>query len=323
VGDVRGGHAEHPHSRFTSRVERVDPGLVARLRANLAFVAFLPFPTSLVGEHEGNPLSGVVFALALVAVSGTETLVFVHARRAGLLRDPLDRQFRSQSVASLQPCVMLSSRSRSRSCTRRSCSSVGWSSPCCSAPSSDASSRSRRRFADSPSQANFDELVVRTQAQMVYISVVVQAFDDLVNEVRPKLRRALVAAYGLDRGEEAAAEAMAWAWEHRVRLGSMTNPLGYLYRVGQTRSRSRRAHPAMFPTPGDLGLHHVEPALVPALQELSDRQRVCVALVVGHQWTYDEAAELLGISRSSVQSHVDRGLEHLRTRLGVTTDVEP
>jgi DNA-directed RNA polymerase specialized sigma24 family protein len=34
-------------------------------------------------------------------------------------------------------------------------------------------------------------------------------------------------------------------------------------------------------------------------------------------WTHTETAELLGLSTSSVQRHVERGLKKLRTRLGV------
>jgi len=147
-------------------------------------------------------------------------------------------------------------------------------------------------------------------------------FEDLVAAARPRLRRALVAAYGPERGEEAVAEAMAWAWEHRDRLEGMANPAGYLYRVGQSRSRPRRQRPEMFPAPVALGLPDIEPELAAALVELTERQRVCVALVVGHRYTNDEVAELLGISKSSVRRHVERALGHLRDRLGVTDDVQ-
>ena len=47
------------------------------------------------------------------------------------------------------------------------------------------------------------------------------------------LRRALVARHGLERGCEAAAEAIAWASEHREELAEMDNPLGYVYRVSR------------------------------------------------------------------------------------------
>jgi DNA-directed RNA polymerase specialized sigma24 family protein len=41
-------------------------------------------------------------------------------------------------------------------------------------------------------------------------------------------------------------------------------------------------------------------------------------LVEGFEWTHREAAEVLGISASSVQTHLERGLAQLRRSLGVT-----
>jgi RNA polymerase sigma-70 factor (ECF subfamily) len=65
-------------------------------------------------------------------------------------------------------------------------------------------------------------------------------FSDFFADAEPRLRRALIAAYGAERGREAAAEALAYGWEHWSRVRRMGNPLGYLYRVGQSRSRPRK-----------------------------------------------------------------------------------
>ncbi len=62
-------------------------------------------------------------------------------------------------------------------------------------------------------------------------------FEDRLAEIESRPRRAFVARSGVAVGLDVAAETMAWAWEHRVELDAMTNPLGYLYRVGQGRSR--------------------------------------------------------------------------------------
>ncbi|MCH6553101.1 MAG: hypothetical protein IH793_02925 [Acidobacteria bacterium] len=40
---------------------------------------------------------------------------------------------------------------------------------------------------------------------------------------------------------------------------------------------------------------------------LSARQRTSVVLVHGYGWSYQEVGDMLGIARSSVQQHVDRG----------------
>lgn len=122
-----------------------------------------------------------------------------------------------------------------------------------------------------------------------------RTFDALIGEVKPRLARAFTAAYGTERGQEALAEAMSWAAGHPGRLLEMKNPAGYLYRVGQSRSRDRRTRVPVFPAPASVGLPEVEPRLPAALAALSQRQRVCVVLVVVEEWTYQEVAELLDV----------------------------
>jgi DNA-directed RNA polymerase specialized sigma24 family protein len=145
----------------------------------------------------------------------------------------------------------------------------------------------------------------------------VDAVTELLGEVRIRLARAFVLAYGTDRGQEALAEALAWAWEHPERTLALDNPVAYLFAVGRSRTRPRRR--VVLPAPADLGLPHIEPQLISALASLTERQRVCVALVVGGQWTHTETAELLGITKASVQVHIERGMAHLRAQLGVNT----
>ncbi|MCP3856296.1 MAG: RNA polymerase sigma factor [Actinomycetia bacterium] len=60
-----------------------------------------------------------------------------------------------------------------------------------------------------------------------------------------------------------------------------------------------------------------EPQLEPALDLLSENQRVAVVLRHSFEWTYDEIAELLDISVSTVRNHLNRGLEKLRQSLEV------
>jgi hypothetical protein len=49
----------------------------------------------------------------------------------------------------------------------------------------------------------------------------------LVEAIEPRLAR----AYGPGRSEEALAEAIACAWEHRSEVLAMENPAGFLYRM--------------------------------------------------------------------------------------------
>src|SRR6185437_624392 len=66
------------------------------------------------------------------------------------------------------------------------------------------------------------------------------AFERFVEEAGPRLGRALAALYGFEDGRDATAEALAYAWENWSRLQHIANLPGYLFRVGQTRSRRRR-----------------------------------------------------------------------------------
>ncbi|MEW6154418.1 MAG: sigma factor-like helix-turn-helix DNA-binding protein [Actinomycetota bacterium] len=138
-------------------------------------------------------------------------------------------------------------------------------------------------------------------------------FEAFFVDVEPRLRRALVARYGPEDAADAVAEALTWAWAHWHRMRVMENAVGYLYRVAQSAHRERRQ--------GFLALlaaedgPHVEPGLLPALIALPDRQRTAVWLVVASHFTQKEAAEAMGVSRSAVATHVERGLNALRSGL--------
>jgi DNA-directed RNA polymerase specialized sigma24 family protein len=139
-------------------------------------------------------------------------------------------------------------------------------------------------------------------------------FTAFVTEQEGRLRRALVAAYGGERGREATAEALAYAWEHWERISQMDNAPGYLFRVGQSRTRWRRSALTFAPLASEPP--SFEPGLIPALKSLSVRQRTAVVLVHGFGWTLKEVAELTGTSVTTIQNHLERGLSHLRRTLG-------
>ncbi len=146
-------------------------------------------------------------------------------------------------------------------------------------------------------------------------------FAAFVDEVEPRLRRAFGLLRGPEVGRDATAEALAWAWEHWETVRDMDNPAGYLYRVGASRTRQRPMRLAELRS--NTTEHGYEPRLVPALTRLSERQRQAVVLVHGCGWTHQEVADALEISRSSVGTHVERALSHLRTELGVDDHAKP
>jgi len=141
-------------------------------------------------------------------------------------------------------------------------------------------------------------------------------FEAFFDAVEPQLRRAHFAVFGLERGPEATAEAFAWAWETWPRARELESPVGYLFRVGQSRTRGRRFRPVFTPATVDDPL--VEPKLGAALVELSESQRAAVVLVHGFGWTLREVAGLRGVKVTSVQTHLERGLRRLRAALEVT-----
>ena len=142
-----------------------------------------------------------------------------------------------------------------------------------------------------------------------------RVFRAFVERVEPGLRRALVASFGYERGGEAVAEALAYAWQHRDHVQTIENPIAYLYRVGQSKTRGRRVR-ATYDLPVDPEPLY-EPGLAAAMSSLAEKQRIAVFLVHGLGWTHSEVAELMGVIRTTVQKHLDRGLARLRRMLAV------
>ena len=141
-------------------------------------------------------------------------------------------------------------------------------------------------------------------------------FTRFFEDAEPRLRIALSARLGQERGREAAAEALSYAWENWDRVSTMDNAVGYLYRVGQSKSRvPMRRHLWAIP---DVDYPDFEPELPRALDRLSKNQRVSVVLVHGFGWSHGEVAELLGCAPPTVATHVRRALERLQRALEVT-----
>ena len=144
-------------------------------------------------------------------------------------------------------------------------------------------------------------------------------FVEFVRSTEPRLREALSATLGSDAGRDATAEALAYAWENWSKVSAMENPTGYLYVLGRDRGRKamRRPFIALLPVESDR-TPWVEPGLPDAIAKLPDRQRIVVMLLHCFEWTMSEVADLLGVSKSTIQSYQERGMTRLRSRLKVT-----
>ena len=144
------------------------------------------------------------------------------------------------------------------------------------------------------------------------------SFDALIADAQVRLRRAFVARYGVDLGLDACSESIAWAYANRARLLSMANPVGYLYRVGQTavRTQVRWKRSPMLPAEvADHDLPLPDDGLHVAMAKLKRDQRCAVMLVHAYGYPYNEAAALLDIPVSTLKNHLNRGLARLRQLL--------
>lgn len=142
-------------------------------------------------------------------------------------------------------------------------------------------------------------------------------FDTLIDEIRSRLLPALVSKWGIEVGSDLCSDVEEYAWKHRRKVVAMENPLGYLYRVAQSKSRNyvrwmnRTTFPSRFPdiVHEDMQLHDT----LQMLAGLNPDQRVCVMLVHAFGWTYAEVADLLGVTRAVVNHNVHRGIARLRS----------
>ena len=92
---------------FFASLAGVDRALITANLVYLAFVAFLPFPTALIGRWENNPVSVVMFAVCLAAISGMESVLLGIAYRHRLLRVKIDaNQYRAGMIQSSTPVVL-------------------------------------------------------------------------------------------------------------------------------------------------------------------------------------------------------------------------
>ena len=146
-----------------------------------------------------------------------------------------------------------------------------------------------------------------------------EAYTVFMAEAEPRLRRALVARFGVQLGGDATLDAMVYGWQHWDRVSEMQNPVGYLYRVGSSSVRPAKLPPRLAPAQ-EYREPWIEPSLEASLDVLTEPQRVAVVLRHSFEWTYDEIAELLGVSVSTVRTQLARGMKKLRESLEVTVD---
>jgi uncharacterized membrane protein len=94
------------HHEFVGLLARIDTRFIATNLVYLAFIAFLPFPTALLGKLFENPLSVAIYAVVVAIVSGLEVVLFRQAQRRHLLRRQVpENVYRWGVLQSLSPVV--------------------------------------------------------------------------------------------------------------------------------------------------------------------------------------------------------------------------
>jgi len=87
------------HHRLFGDLERVDGRLTTLNLAYLAFVAFLPFPTEVLGEYGDEPHAVSLYAGCTAVVALLGVVMRLHAINAGLWKDGTTNIHRKREVA--------------------------------------------------------------------------------------------------------------------------------------------------------------------------------------------------------------------------------
>jgi len=95
------------HHRFVAELKRIDTRFMKMNLVYLAAIAFIPFPTALVGAFEEATIAVVMYAVALGAASFMEAAMFLYAARTDALRRRLSPvAVRFGLIASLLPVLV-------------------------------------------------------------------------------------------------------------------------------------------------------------------------------------------------------------------------
>jgi uncharacterized membrane protein len=95
------------HHDFFARLKAVDAGLIWINLIYLMFVAFVPFPTALLGNYFENPLALAIYAVSVAIVSGMEVVEYRHAHRHDLMERKLpENVYRWGAFLSLSPVFL-------------------------------------------------------------------------------------------------------------------------------------------------------------------------------------------------------------------------
>ena len=138
-------------------------------------------------------------------------------------------------------------------------------------------------------------------------------FDRFLLDAQTELRRAYAGSLRSTQVPAAVAEALHYARGNQRRLQRLANPVGYLYRVGTSRTSAR---PSGFVAWSHEDGPSADPDPAQAMAELPGLEGSAVWLVRGCGWTNVQAAEALGISSPALAAAATAGHEQLGQEIG-------
>jgi uncharacterized membrane protein len=95
------------HHIFFRGIDRIDTRLTVTNLVYLGLVAFLPYPTRILGLYGSQPAAIVLYATTVTTVTIIARLMIGHAMRAGLLSDAGRREVRRREHWVIVPAVFL------------------------------------------------------------------------------------------------------------------------------------------------------------------------------------------------------------------------
>jgi uncharacterized membrane protein len=94
------------HHRYVSRLAAIDRTTTATILVYLGLIAFLPFPSGLLGQYTDNAVAVSFYAVCIAAVALVALVMAESARVHGLLRHrPPSGAVKWQRILSLTPAV--------------------------------------------------------------------------------------------------------------------------------------------------------------------------------------------------------------------------
>ncbi len=95
------------HHSFFRGVERIDTQLTVINLVYLGFVAFLPYPTRILGLYGSQPAAVIMYAATVATVSVVARILSIHAVRAGLLSEAGVREVGRRGSWIVVPAVFI------------------------------------------------------------------------------------------------------------------------------------------------------------------------------------------------------------------------